>query len=431
MKAKILFPYDNYSGNILWNNAECVGKMEQINQSLMVIRSMGYWVSAFPEGDGVTFNAGSSKVLPNDDTIFRDFCTAFPWLDLKISSVKNSNLALAELVSNEVVKCIVMVPLECVKIEESFEIGKFRFVCRRQFDENPGDRLSDIEGEYLEFETDILYSDVLKINSSVSHNDSVIEKCLSLAEQAMDIIRFKFSSFAKPEFTPDPAGQKHDGFYDIEIIPMGKAHLKPVSLTGISRPISSRNNWLGPELERGQMAGESVLVNAFENTANELELAAKNAVRGCRQSFYSSGSESKFLNLIFVLDALTQPKSKWIGWKHRTYISALISHGNVGIFKKTLVRYSELYAEVRNKLVHNGKDFYELPYDPNRTSEDVYQYIKDVIELIEWGEYKTWQNLYDFAQEILSREDFVDAYTEIMRNAGVEEKNFPNWTVPA
>lgn len=428
MEAKIIFPHDNCSGNIVWNPDEYIGKREKIFQSLTLIRRMGYWVSAFPQGDGLSFKAGPSKVLQNNENILKDFCLAFNWIDLKVSAFDNSNMALAELVDNKVIACIVIVPLECVMIEESFEVGKFRFLCRRQFDQAPFSRLSEIKGEYLEFETDILYSDVLKINSSVSHNDSVIDKCLSLAEQAMDIIRFKFSSFTRPEFTPDPAGQKRDGFYDIEIIPMGETHLKPVSLAGICRPMSSKNNWLGPALEGGHVAGESVLINAFEHGAKELELAAKTAVRGCRQSFYSSGNESKFLNLVFVLDGLTQPKKKWVSWKHRTYISALISHGDVDIFKKTLVRYSELYVEVRNKLVHNGKDFYELPYNPNRASEDIYQYIKDVIELIELAELETWQQLYEFAQEILSRTDFLDAYTEIMRGAGVRENEFPNWT---
>jgi hypothetical protein len=410
MEARIMFPSGNVNGNLLWNKLDAISNQESIKQSLLKLQAMSYWVSRFPEGDGVTF---SHKGARSDDEIMGHFTDAFDWLTIS-KATKSGNLELADLEPDREILCTVIVPLYKLKIETTFQLAQYQFVCARDFDAAPHSRLGDFEGEYLEFKASLLYQDLLKVNSSYGHNNVVINKCLALAENAMDIIRYQFSTFLKPEFTPNPAGQQADGFYAIEIIPEERTHLKPISLTGISKPISFSNNWLGPEVEYCIAQGVSYLADVLNGRNDELALSVKSALRSCRQSFYALGDESRFLNLVFTLDGLAAPDKKWAGWKHRTYIAALVSDGDLYKFKRVLKNYDQLYSDVRNKLVHGGADFYELPSNPAQASEDIFLYIKDLIGLIELSDFKKSADLQNYAIMLLNDPNFVVAYNLVI-----------------
>ncbi|MEY4506348.1 MAG: hypothetical protein RL297_926 [Pseudomonadota bacterium] len=411
MDAKILFPRTNVHGNILWSKAAAVSEQSRISGSLTKLRALGYWASPFPEGGGVAFSDTSCR---SESVMLDDFVVAFDWLNISIGKSGNGNFELANLEADSKVLCTVIVPLTKIKIETTFEVSGYRFVCRIDFDDKPHERLSDFEGEYLEFKVSLLYQDLLLINSSHYHNNILINKCLALAENAMDLIRHQFSNFIKSEFTPNPAGQLEDGFYSIEIIPEEGIHLKPISLTGISRPFSVSNNWLGPEVEESTRPGTTYLAEVLGGRSDELAKSVKSALRACRQSFYSLGDESRFLNLVFTLDGLVAPEKKWREWKHRTFMSALISGGKLSVFRQTLVNYDKLYSEVRNKLVHGGADFYELPCDSAQATEDIFQYIKDLIVLVESMDFKTTAELHEYAIKTLNRDDFVAAYEAVI-----------------
>lgn len=410
MKAKFLPPYGDFSGNLLWNADERAGKEAQITKSIETLTALGYWASPFPEGDGVTFSGKDQEITPEQMLVH--LRTAFSWLEIESAVSSDGNTELAELAPNREIRCKIIVPLAKILIEESFDIGDYHFVCRREFDPYPHERLGMFDCEYLEFDATLSYPDLLRINRKLEYNDLVINKCLALAEHAMDIIRFQFSSFIRPEFTPNPAGQLDDGFYAIEIIPDGNTHLRPLALEGIARPMSASNNWLGPQVEDSRQQGGELMI-ALAGRDDEVGMGVKSALRGCRQSFYAMGDESKFLNLVFTLDGLAHP-GPLIGWKHRTYMAALISHGHILQFASVLRRYDELYTEVRNKLVHGGKDFYELLFEPHQACEDIYEYIKAVIQLIESQGFSKAEDLRDYAKEFLIQPEFKLAYMKLV-----------------
>ncbi|EER62151.1 hypothetical protein AcdelDRAFT_0273 [Acidovorax delafieldii 2AN] len=430
MKAKLLLPHGDYSGNLLWRKADLLGNEELLAESVKTMIALGYWASPFPEGDGVAFNdkaGGRSR-----QEVLADFAAAFPWLDVAMGESGDANLELAEFEVEEETEivCTVIVPLERVFFEESFELGPFRFVCRREFDERPQDRLADWDGDYLQFDTELKYRDLLKVNRAIAYNDVVICKCLALAEHALDVIRFRFSAFDRPEFTPNPAGQLDDGSYVVEIVPHGRTHLKPLNLKGISRPMSASNNWLGPEIDDCDFRARELLVAMLGGRPDELALCVKAALRACHQSFYSLGDESRLLNLVFALDGLVHPKKPWTGWKHRTYVAALVSHGKVERFRSALVRYDELYTDIRNALVHKGKDFYELAQEPAPCCQDLYGFIIDVVELIADLRMTTVDELRGQATQWLATPAFRSCYEEeIQRICSLRQSpvSFPNW----
>lgn len=430
MKARFLPPRDNYMGNLLWKKSEFTDAKSNIEISLGKLREAGYWASAFPEGDGVTFKIDKEAITRSNEEMFDDFQAAFDWIDIEMAVSQDSNVELAELEDeDEALECLVIVPLEKIFMQKTLVLGKYTFFCRKDFDEEPYERLADFEGEYLQFEVSLNYKDILRLNKSISHNDHVINRCLSLAEHAMDILRFAHSSFVTREFTPDPAGQMGDGFYSVNIIPSGKVHLKTFELRGISKSLSVSNNWLGPQVDDFSVPGIDYLSFIYSNNIdNELAKAVISALRSCRQSFYSIGDESQFLNLIFTLDGLTDPD--WTGWKHRTYIASLISDGDAELFGRKLEEYDRLYTDVRNKLVHEGKDFYELSEQPSYSCETIYSYIKDVIKLISKGNLNTIEEMKSHAIALLKTQSFRDEYLSVINKVSEfrgKQPHVPHW----
>lgn len=429
MFARILPPRDNYIGNLLWRKEDLIGHEDELTHSLIELRSLGYWASAFPEGDGVTFAPQRGQAF---EQVLVDFSRSFPWLVIQQGLSGDGNTELAELEEQANVgrdiSCIVIVPLECVHLEVALDVGPFRFGCAREFQSPQEERLAECQGPYLQFETNLKYADLLRVGRSVTGDDVVINQCLSLAEHAMDVIRFGFSSFAKPQFTPNPAGQLSNGFFAIELIPLRGSHLKPVNLQGIARPMSASNNWLGPQLEDTAFSSRSYLEEVLAGRSDEMALAVKAALRGCRQSFYSLGDEAKFLNLVFTLDGLAHPKGT--GWTQRTYIAALVSDGDLEEFARVLQRYDALY-QIRNALVHKGRDFYEIGESPATSCQDLYDYVRAVVQLIGERNLTTVQQLRDLAKSWLSQSAWTARYqveiNAICNSRGIPVDNMPSW----
>ncbi|EPV8391018.1 hypothetical protein ACWASN_000036 [Klebsiella aerogenes] len=432
MKARLIPPFENYSGNVLWCKEDFINKVDDILTSLIKLRGIGYWASAFPEGNGITFNYNKDRYQKSSIEILEDFSRCFEWVVIELAKSRNSDLELAELEDeSKKMECIIIVPIEKILIQETIEIGQYTFYCERHFDEEPHERLSDQDGSYIQFNCHLPYIDLLKLNSSIDHNSHVINMCLSIAECALDLVRFSHGSFTRKEFTPNPAGQRSSGFYDVEIIPCEITHLKPIIIGGISRPLAVSNNWLGPQVDSLCYPGLQYLSSVYDGIVeNELSKLVSSVVRAYRQSFYSIGEESQFLNLVFALDGLANIDSNWKGWKQRTYIAALTCNNSLLKFKKNLEVYDELYTEVRNKLVHDGKDFYELNVNANESSEQIFTYIKTIIIFIESNSLSTLQELRDHAVHLLQQEDYKTAFIEIIDRVSLlrgKTPNYPLW----
>ncbi|MEN9658338.1 MAG: hypothetical protein RL571_1803 [Pseudomonadota bacterium] len=429
MKAIFLAPRDNFTGNLLWNKDQFKNRLADVSGSLTALRKIGYYVSPFPEGDGVSFYIENKEIIKSNDEILNDFKSCFHWVNISKGESKNLNYELANLEPDRKINCIIIIPLDKIYIQETLELHPYTFFCRKEFDIEPDERLAEYENEYLQFESTLQYKDLLRLNKTLDHNNDVINQCLSLAEYAMDLVRYVHSSFLKKEYTPNPAGQMSDGFFEVKIIPKEHTHIKPIKLAGISRPISVSNNWLGPQVDHLDAYGIEYLASIYSGEIkNEMALSIKVALRLCRQSFYTLGSESQFLSLVFALDGLTKPKGN--GWQQRTYIAALLCGGCPNEFEQVLLRYNELY-EVRNKLVHKGLDFYQLTENPEQACDDMYKFIKDVIGLVSSIRFINANNMRAYAKKLLTTQDFKEKYTAVINSQplpeGSSKHNMPSW----
>lgn len=181
MKARMVFPRGDYTGNLVWCKAELTGKEAELEQSLEQLEQLGYRASAYSEGDGVSFI--DSTGAKSEQQIFEEFCEAFLWLAISKSIHGNANSDLAELEietgDTATVNCVVIVPIEKVHLERSFDLGPYRFVCDQHFDEKPESRPSDWSGAYLQFETPLKYSGLLRLNQRVVDIDLIAEHQLT------------------------------------------------------------------------------------------------------------------------------------------------------------------------------------------------------------------------------------------------------------
>lgn len=431
MKARFLPPRIKNHGNLVWRREDYLEKQTEISLSLDDVRKLGYWASAFPEGNGIVFSPPSAISKSNQDML-DDFRKCFNWINIEQAQSLSSNSEIADLETEDrTLNCAVIVPLEKIFIQTTLTLGKFTYFCRREFDSEPYERLSELEAEYVQINCNLNYKDLLRLNQTRDHNDFIINKCLSLAEQALDVIRYSHSSFKNKAFTPNPAGQRENGFYDVEIIPLERTHLKPIRLSGISRPLSVSNNWLGPQVDDLFYPGIHYLASIYNDEfTNEISSSVIASLRACRQSFYSIGNESQFLNLIFILDGLAAPVKEWGGWKHRSYLAALLCEQSPNKFHSILEEYDRLYTDVRNKLVHESKDFYEITDDPDEASETIFSYIKKLIQLIADNGFSKKSELKQHAKTLLSKQAYKDKCHEVVQRISIargKQPKHPSW----
>lgn len=417
MKAFLLPPYDNSPGNLLWSPFQSEEHAIEIEASLTKIVNMDYFASPFPEGDGVTF---TSNTIKTENQIISDIKECFDWLEIMKTSHKTAIESLASIDDGILVDCIVTVPLQQIRIETSFQLAdNYKYLANEINDTTTVPRVADFNSEQIEFDLKIKFGDLLKLNSSsLDHDNYVINLCLDQAERGMDLIRLRYSSFDRPEFTPNPAGQLKSGFYEVQITPNASKRLpiKPKVYGGLSQPLSASNNWLGPEVSDDFNFNDYKLSEILlGKEVHELGYLLIGSLRNCRQAFYTIGDESKFLSLIFSIDGLGSPDQDWNGWKHRSYITALACSNNPSKFRDSLESYDYLYTDIRNKLVHKGKSFYELGEDNGKSScEKLWTIYKDIVSLILNKGFTTIDELHQFAELTLKQTPFIDAITAVV-----------------
>ncbi|OHY89524.1 hypothetical protein BI375_23545 [Vibrio rotiferianus] len=335
------------------------------------------------------------------------------------------------------VLCKVRVPLYQIKIEETVAIADNYTYLANELFTCTEEEIDSAKCERVEFEMKLDSSDLTMLNKCLKHNDKVINLCLDEAEKGLDIIRLKYSSFLRPEFTPNPAGQLKSGFYEVEIIPDNTTPFPIITIAGLSKPLSASNNWLGPEVDNifgwNDYKLSEILLG---NEVNSLSGTVISSLRQCRQAFYTLGEESMFLALIFAIDGLTLPHHKWNGWKHRTYISALASCGSVVKFEEILNEFDIAYTDVRNKLVHEGKGFSQLPYQANEECEKLWGIYKSVLNLVLNQDFSEVSELHVYAENLLKTTDYINSYqkvinsldgTRVNRDGSPKVISYPSW----
>lgn len=124
MKAIFKPQRGNYYGNLLWDAAEAAKKANEIRVSLEMIRTLGYFASPFPEGDGISFSDESKS--KKDIDILGDFRSCFDWLDISaditFSAQKASSKPPAQTLGYEEDVILTKISIALAQLEDAIEL---------------------------------------------------------------------------------------------------------------------------------------------------------------------------------------------------------------------------------------------------------------------------------------------------------------------
>ena len=440
VEALFLHPYDNYSGNILWTFPTNSPDFEKMDESLKKIRKLGYWASAFPEGDGITF---SHENYSNEKGLV-DFSRCFSWLNLIVTSPNELSEKKAVLYKGRTTRCKVLVPVSKLWIEEEFSIGDFKFIppvnedyygqmshpwfellvndvssfipkidSLGQYDNSVNDASDLLNYPLIECSIELPLDEYMLAKTKLDSVNRIINLCSEKADFGLDLLRIAFCYFEKLEYLPNCAGQLKDGSTSIYLIPDNSLY-EPELFSHISHPMLTSNNWLGLEASSINDNFSIELANIFNGLIqSEVADRIKGCIRVVRHSFYMVYDEARFLSLIFALDALCMLERNQTGWSQRTHISALASGGNVNNYREKFKNYQELY-NLRNKMVHQGLSFLELRENPLKKSDEVFALILDCVKVLLVNSFNTKQEVTVFVKQIKSSPDFQLVTEEII-----------------
>jgi len=97
--TRLLLPHKEahayYCGNLYWHSP--APSQQMIFDSVNKLQAKGYRASAFPEGDGITFDDESKTLLE----VYEDIKLSFDWSDIELPDNRQTKILLAALKKNE------------------------------------------------------------------------------------------------------------------------------------------------------------------------------------------------------------------------------------------------------------------------------------------------------------------------------------------
>jgi hypothetical protein len=386
MKAVLLSPHGSALGNLLWSGQLPADYHQKLADSLALIRKRGYWASAFPECDGITFR--KSDYTPKSG--LADFRECFGFIDIiEKEPGRSVGDQLAELAGDTIVACRCLVPVAGLRVDDPFTIGGTRFhpaidgVDWRLENHPWGKRLCDepgadvdpnwVPGEgatsttallryaLIERSVKIPISLLHRSSSTIKGEEALLRYIIEDADHALDLIRFDFCNYRRLEYLPDKAGWIGE-FADAYIMPEDTG-LKWRHVSAKPSVIRVTNNWLALQVGSEASTGTAALLAKFVDgeRTDEVGVQIKAALRALGKAFYLVDLEAAFLHIIYAIDALCGP-GRLVGNRQRVWVCACASGGRAVRFQELLQKYDVSY-HIRNSIVHRGKSFAELGED--------------------------------------------------------------------
>lgn len=450
-KAFLLHPNGNMNGNLRWASRNQFNE-QKISTSLEEIRALGYWASAFPEGDGITF----TKDHYISEQALKDFRKSFSWIEIEQCERSELNYKMKELLVGLKSECNIVVPIRNLQIEDSFQIGDYKIWSPKDMkspwvdyfggyhlhsEKSVEDRDEQIINEIdllryplIELTIEINEAELLGLGQDISSEMKLLRIASEEADRALDLLRITHCHYEKIEYLPDRAGQLADGYTVAYFIPKQREY-KEKLLGHIVYSIRTTNNWLGLEAEYQFDPFIEWLARILKgNVNNEMEQSIRSTVISLSQAFYTVYDEARFLSLIFALDGFCSPKSSWKGWTHRSYIASITSGGDVRSYEQNLKKFENLYTNIRNKLVHAGFSFIDLEgEDPMTVSQDMHNLVIRSIITVYNNRISSTEQLQNFATDLLQKNEYRQVTDSVIneydqsRGRQTQQRHRPNW----
>ncbi|OXM14460.1 hypothetical protein [Paenibacillus herberti] len=214
-----------------------------------------------------------------------------------------------ELLVGRKLDCNILVPIRSLQIENSFQIGDYKFWSPRDL-ESPwvdyfggyqlhGEEYIEDRDEEIRNEIDLLRYPQIELTIEVNETElfgldkdlrsemKLLRIASEQADPALDLLRITHCSYSRIEYLPDRAGQLADGFTAAYIIPEQQEY-KEKLLIHIVYPMRTTNNWLGLEAEYISDPFIEWLAGILKGeVSNEIEQSIRSTVISLSQAFYT------------------------------------------------------------------------------------------------------------------------------------------------
>lgn len=445
----------NHCANLIWGPTLALELACQVSTACKGLSALGYEVSPFPEGDGVTF----THPQYSKETALGHVEEHFRWL-----AVTDKSLNEDELYEDAVLPCKVLVPVEKLHLTVQIQAPPYLFIPAIGIAEDDSTNpwleyfgVYDIDAIYgardaaretgalgltreeflvtfplVEMSLDIPCRELIAAERTVDGMSPLLRRCSEYADRGLDLLRLDQCTYRQLERLCGLAGQMADGFHAAYVIPPF-SRFKSNLYCHYATPFQVSPNWLGLDVDRPLDAGTIALAPiAFGTGAGEMLDRIRSAIRTAGQAFYILTPEARFLSLVFGLDGLCAPKSDWTGFKHRTYIAAIGSDGDASSFRMWLRDFNAAYSEIRNPIVHRGKSFIELGIDPKRPSDELTLLLRSCVDTVLRHALRSVADLRAFAIASLASPPFQAAMNEFItqdnaRNPSGKPLTMPTW----
>ncbi|RZJ48725.1 MAG: hypothetical protein EOO44_20045, partial [Flavobacterium sp.] len=382
MLAILKYPHENTSGNLLWHSPYLYPQ-DHLQQGIDELIEKGYWVSAFPEGDGLAF---SHKIIGNKG-ILVDLKIAFPWMKIK-EQLDHVDLELDEDAQKTQ---LVVLPVSRLRIAEAvltedfciFPAGEFvldhsiiKKIDGSEFQNisassNLRDHINEITGINIEvfeqyplivfYSRKVDYKGFRKLQQS--DDEFLIKELSAETEPIMDIVRFFNADYSIPEFLPSKPGIWNSRYSAVLIyfVPYKLAHI-------LSREVEYKDyiKGIGMDVTNSENINYNPLVL---NHAGETGNILKHALRLHSSIMETEEQTLKFTQIITLFEYLASPLKYIPGKNAKTNIAVHVAKTKTE-YHKFCNRYEELTAGlkeddnripgIRTSIVHLGKRLEDL-----------------------------------------------------------------------
>lgn len=407
MVSVLKLPFDNNAGNLIWM-PPYLYPSDHLKNGINSLTEKGYWMSLFPEGDGITF---THRNLPVEH-VYDDFCRAFSWMNIRLYKKEDEFNYEEDILKYQ----IIILPVSRLEISEAiineniclFPAGHFNLhkivlknVSGNDFQSkksgNLRDYITEISKVDLEaftklpvivFKDDICLEEYLKL----THQDDneLIKKYSERADFLLDLMRFYRCDYNVPEFCPARPGIWNDR-YSAALVYFPKYQSGFMQAREVE--LKTFIKGIGMDFDQIDLINSHPL---FHLQIQEVGNIAHHALKLNTQINEADTTTMKFIQCMILFEYVGNPNSFENFKKFKGKLIACLCNEKTTYYKLS-ERFRFFSEDLRTPIIHTGKRLEDLmtsEAERKKIFSEIQQYIYKLINDLfinadlSWTEYE-------------------------------------------
>ncbi|MCV9389150.1 hypothetical protein [Reichenbachiella ulvae] len=408
MRAVIKNATETHYGNLIWMPPYLYPKYE-LEKAIKAMETMGYYISCFPEGDGLCFK---HETKPEKE-IFNDFKVNFRWMVIKEYSRGEEFNFQKDILDYQ----IIIMPISRLRCENIIHAGKYSIYPNDEFpfntinikaSKNPlrdhVTSLTQVSVDTYRSHPIIVFTTKLIDHDSYNSMDQtqdegLIKKLSQETDLIMDLVKYYHGEYFHPEYMVANTGLWAEK-YSTAMIYFPKQNVAHIQAREVE--VKTFIKSLGIDLIHNDFIEINPMLN-FE--INETGNIAKHALRLNSTILETDDLTMKFSMIMTLFEHMANPYE---------YEKFQIVKGKIGLhatsnktnYHKLMQRFEELTAGlkkndgskdrilgVRTSIIHLGKrieDLIPIKENQKKLFEELQSYTKSVIDDMISFSHLTW-----------------------------------------